>query len=246
MLKQTCKCIICFFIVLLTVPYCVKAQDDLITPASKTLQMKYLRPYKNSFDVIVQNNGKKKDYGLLIDEVKIIEMNGNKYFERIQKMPDIGLIDTSINNFNDLSPVFHSGHNSSGYMHLNFRRTKVTGKKYFSKNDSTFVINMSMPGPYFDSNMFDVVLQLLPLKKDFEGSIPYYEFESGGYVIYKAKVTGDKKFKTAKGKMKNVWVLETTDGKSATEFYITKETRSIVKKVSSRSPRVKILFEQVD
>ncbi len=208
--------------------------------------MKFLKPYKNSFNVIVQNNGKKKDYGLLIDEVKIIEMNGKKYFERIQKMPDISLIDTSINNYNDLSPVMHSGHNSSGFMHLNFGESRVTGEKYFSKNDSTFVINTNMPGPYFDSNMFEVVLKLLPLKENYETSIPYYIFESGGYVLYKAKVTRDEEFKTAKGEMKNVWVLETTDGKSTSRLFIAKDSREVMKKEIIRSPQVEILFERTD
>jgi len=245
MLNLTMQRII-LFVLLIIAPIYVKAQDKVVTPESKILQMNYLQPYKSSGRVIVENGGKQRDLGKLIDELKIIEKNGNKYYERVQQMPKIGLIDTSIDNFDNLSPVFHAGHNSSGYMHLNFGKSKVTGEKYFSKNDSLYIINTDMPGDYFDSNIFEVVLRLLPLKENYEARIPYYLFESGGYVLYKAKVTGDEEFKTAKGKIENVWVLETFDGKSTTRFYITKDTRTVIKMVSIRSPQVKILYERVD
>lgn len=245
MLKRTFNSAV-YFIVLLTVPYCVQAQDNLITPANKKLQMKFLKPYKSSFDVIVQNNGKKKDYGLLIDEVKIIEMNGEKYFERIQKMPDINLVDTSINNFNDLSPVSHAGNNLSGYLHLNFGKSKVTGEKYLSKNDSLIKINTKMPTPYFDSNMFEVVLRLLPLDNNFKGAVPYYQFETGGYTIYSVKVIGSEELKNPDGTTENSWILETSYNDSRSDIYISKKTREVLKKMVIRSPQVKILFERVD
>ena len=53
------------------------------------------------------------------------------------------------------------------------------------------------------------------------------------------------KLKTQKGKIKNVWVLEVTDGKSTSSFYITKDTRTVIKGVSIRSPQVKILGKLV-
>lgn len=237
---------IILIIVLFAVPCCINAQSNIITPESNALQMDYLQSYKSTFKVIIENNGKQNNLGMLIDELKIIEKNGKKYYERVQQMPKIGLVDTSIDNFDNLSPIFHAGHNSSGYMHLNFGKSKVTGEKYFSQNDSLYIINNNMPGGYFDSNMFEVVLKLLPLKENYEVSIPYYVFESGGYVLYEAKVTGEEKLKTQKGKIKNVWVLEVTDGKSTSSFYITKDTRTVIKGVSIRSPQVKILFERAD
>lgn len=234
------------FIFLFVAPLYIKAQNKIVTPESKTLQMNYLQPYKISFKVSIESGEKQRDLGVLIDELKIIEKNEKKYYERVQQMPKIGLIDTSIDNFDNLSPIFHAGHNSSGYMHLNFGKSKVTGEKYFSRNDSLYIINNNMPGGYFDSNMFEVALRLLPLKENYEVSIPYYVFESGGYVLYKAKVTRGEKLKTQKGKIKNVWVLEVTDGKSTSSFYITKDTRTVIKGVSIRSPQVKILFERAD
>lgn len=231
--------------VFFTAPFTARAQKNLVTPSENILQMKYLKPYKISFNVILENSGIKRNLGHLTDEVKIIEINREKYFERIQKMPKINLVDTSINRINNLSPVLHSGHNPVGFMRLNFGKLKVTGEKYFSKNDSTVIINTNMPTTYYDSNMFEVVLSLLPLKENLDVKIPYYEFESGGYVLYRARVTGDEKIKTSENTWKNAWLLETTNGKSTTRFYITKDTRSVIRKVSIRSPQVKIIMDKI-
>ena len=237
---------IVLLMVFFAIPFYMEAQNNIVTPELNILQMGYLKPYKSSFKVIVESNGKQRDLGMLIDELKMIEKNGKKYYERVQQMPKIGLIDTSIDNCDNLSPVFHAGHNSSGYMYLNFRKSKVTGEKYFLKNDSLFIINNDMQGGYFDSNMFQVILRLLPLKKDYKASIPYYEFESGGYVLYKAKVIGDEEFRTEEGGTKNVWILETENGKSTSKFYITKDTREVIKMITIRSSKLKIVSTKID
>ena len=245
MLNLLMRKIVLLFL-LFTLAYFANAQNNIITPETNTLQMYYLRPYKSISKVIVENNGKERDLGMLIDELKIIEKDGEKYYERVQQMPTIGLIDTSIDKCDNLAPVFHAGHNSSGYMHLNFGKSEVTGEKYFSKNDSLYIINNNMPGSYFDSNMFEVVLRLLPLKENYEVSVPYYIFESGGYVLYKVKVTGEDELKTGNDEMKDVWVLEAKDNESATTFYITKETREVIKMISIRSPQLKIISTKID
>ena len=243
---KTKNVLLILFYVFIACTSLINGQTELITPKSNQLQIKYLKPSEVSFKVIMESNGNKKDLGLLIDQIKIIEWNGNKCIERIQQMPNINLIDTSINNINSLSPVFHAGHNPSGYMRLNFETTTVTGEKYFSNKDSLIKFNTKMPAPYFDSNMFEVILSLLPLSDNFKAQIPYYEFESGGYTIYKAKVNGSKKVKNPKGSFENTWILETEHNGTRSVFYISKSKREILKKEIFRSPTLKIVFDRVD
>lgn len=206
--------------------------------------MVYLHSYKAVFSVIVQTEEGKKDLGLLKEEVKLFSEDGEKFIERIQTMDKIGLIDTCISKAYNLSPVYHAGHNSSGYMKIKFSKTKAKGVRYFSKNDSTFIIDQTMPAPYFDSNNFEVVLSLLPLDSNFEADIPFFQFESGGYTMYSSRVIGEETI-SDNNTTRKVWVLVTSFGDSETTFYIAKDNREIIKKINNRANNTKVTFNKV-
>lgn len=150
-------------------------------------------------------------------------------------------VDSTICIRSTLSPIRHASYNMQRDMALNFGKV-VTGfyRDKMRKKDTT--INDTTRTPYFDSNLYPVLIRWLPLKEGFTQKIAIYDYNPSAKIgVISASVdkvsTGTYSSKTSG--LRNVWVVAVTDeisnGKST--YFIDKQDRRLWKQTMEAGGR---------
>lgn len=211
---------------------------DTVAPGNKALALNTIRPYSVTYSFTMKQGETKRDMGGFKEELSFKEITGEQYLVRVQNVGGDRAIDSSIANAATLVPLYHSGTNRGGIMTLHFGNDIVTGKKIIKPKDSLVVINMKMAQPYFDSNLIDLVVRMLPLKDGYQAKVPTFLYESGGLAWLDIKAVESTEFS---GK---TWRVDTEFGGKKTTFWINKETRDLMKLVSYPAPGIEMTMER--
>ncbi len=150
-------------------------------------------------------------------------------------------VDSSICIRNTLSPVRHASYNSQRDMALNFGKV-VTGFYRDKMRKKDMIISDTTRTPYFDSNLYPVLIRWLPLKEGFTQKIAIYDYNPSAKIgVISASVdkvsTGTYGSRTSG--LRNVWVVDVTDeiGNGKSTYFIDKKDRRLWKQTIEASGR---------
>jgi hypothetical protein len=145
-------------------------------------------------------------------------------------------IDSTVANLSNLAPTRHSSYNSQRDMVLNFNKT-ITGFYNDKGKQKVTLIKDTPVKPYFDSNLYPLLLAWLPLSESYQKEIYIYDYNPSatiGVIKAKVKMVESGTFKSEKSGVREVWVLTVTDEivnspESFMTYYIDKLDRTLWK-----------------
>jgi len=140
-------------------------------------------------------------------------------------------VDSTIAQLSTLKPIRHSSYNLQRDMVLNFG-SSITG--YYNdkvKNEYT-IINDTAKYAYFDSNLYPILLEWLPLKLGYTQDISIYDYNPSAKIgFFKASVqeVKDGTYSTIKSGTMEVWIVVVTDeiSNGVSTYYIDKKDRKL-------------------
>jgi hypothetical protein len=101
-------------------------------------------------------------------------------------------IDSTIADRNTFKPIYHSSYNAQRNMVLNFKNP-VTGYYLDKASVAKKEINQITISPYFDSNLYPLIIQTLPLASGYTSVIPIFDYnpktKTGELKAYVSSVT---------------------------------------------------------
>jgi len=212
-----------------------------LTPSAKTLENKWIKDeaYKMAWYMV-------RDTARVEIGTVSTQLTTNK--DRLITVTSVSMkgmkenwIDSSICVRNTLSPIRHASYNGQRDMVLNFGRV-VTGFYRDKMRKKDTAISDTTRTPYFDSNLYPVLIRWLPLKEGFTQKIAIYDYNPSAKVgVISASVdkvgTGTYSSKTAG--LRNVWVVDVTDeisnGKST--YFVDKQDRRLWKQTMEAGGR---------
>ncbi|WP_375448365.1 hypothetical protein [uncultured Fibrella sp.] len=154
-------------------------------------------------------------------------------------------VDSTVCVRNTLEPIRHASYNMQRDMVLNFGKV-VTGfyRDKLRKKDTP--INDTTRTPYFDSNLYPILIRWLPLKQGFTQKIAIYDYNPSAKIgVITASVgnvsSGTYASKTAG--LRNVWVVDVTDeiGNGKSTYFIDKANRRLWKQTMEANGRTMVM-----
>lgn len=153
---------------------------------------------------------------------------------KIAKFPDKPWIDSSICAIPSFTPIYHSSYNMQRDMVLHFGKT-ISGYYLDKQKDSLTHIADTITSPYFDSNIYQWLICLLPLKEGVTINLPLYDYNPSKSGLMNAKITqvvNGEYVSPISGKHK-VWIVNTEDNLSGSTnklvFYIDQKKHTLWK-----------------
>jgi hypothetical protein len=128
-----------------------------------------------------------------------------------QRFPGGGgeIVDTALAELATLHAVAHSSHQPSRTMRFGFDSTSAFGRVTTMRpnGDSVADIRQSLGGRIFDSNVIDLVVAALPLRRGFRADIPFFIYERGGRVVIPVAVRERASVAFARLGQRDAWVV---------------------------------------
>lgn len=212
---------------------CYSLSHGQLTPSTKSVEKRWIKneAYKMAWYMVrdtVQTEIGTVSTQLMTDKDRLIAVTSVT-----MKGMKGDWIDSSICVRNTLSPVRHASYNRQRYMVLNFGKV-VTGFYRDKMRKKATTINDTTVTPYFDSNLYPVLIRWLPLKEGFTQQIAIYDYNPSAKIgVISAsvnKVSSDTYTSKTSG-LRNVWAVNVTDqisnGKST--YFIDKKDRRLWK-----------------
>lgn len=190
------------------------AQTDTINFSSKKLLTRQLKTGLKQYLVYFQNPGqpKKLNLSLWTREVKLIDRNGEKCFNVIQKW--YGNDTTgyrsiySINRGADFAPLYHSETTGASRKAFNWYPDHINGADTIADNkQKTFAIRLDQP--CFNWNLDMETYEMLPLAAGKKFVIRLYDAGFGVPDDITFKVIGDEVLRTMDNQQVGCWKLFT-------------------------------------
>ena len=158
------------------------AQNDtlVLSVGDKLIDGTIIKPYTNKWKLtIVSGKGNSRPNGIWTDHGQIIELNGIKYFHRVQDLYDanMNLTDTWINRveLNTLKPLsFQTINPNGGFSFYKFYDKKVKIITNLNNEKTTIESEAKLVSEVFDWNLYGMLLAGLPLKKGMIMKLPFY------------------------------------------------------------------------
>jgi hypothetical protein len=111
---------------------------------------------------------------------------GADLLEVVQRFPGGGgeIVDTAVAELATLRAVAHQSHQPARTMRFSFAGRSVEGtvSATGTANDSISRVRQELGGPVFDSNIIELVVAALPLRRGFRAELPFFIYERGGRV----------------------------------------------------------------
>ena len=170
--------------VLLTATAQLQAQIT-ITPAKKMIARQYLQSEVNRYELSMQKNGQRIVRAVLEDAITL--MPAKNQLLRVQTLLVKGKpmsIDSVLVTLDAFQPIYHAGTNPRRSVQLKYDYAlgkiigQYTPKRQVKKQAKTHIIQQQVPAPYFDSNVYEMMLRFLPLKTGLKAKFPAYAYES--------------------------------------------------------------------
>ncbi len=184
-----------------------------LTPSKKSFEKKWIRDEKYQMTWYAMKDTSKFEIGLVFTEISRFDKNLHVTTSVKLKSSPAAWADTTIAEIRTLKPIYHSSFNAQRDMSLKFGNI-VTG----FYNDKRKNLNKSVSDttnlPYFDSNIYPVLLGWLPLKTGYTQDISIYDYNPLGKIgVLKAsiKVVQSGTYKTERSGIREVWIVKVTD-----------------------------------
>jgi len=159
--------------------------------------------------------------------------SGQRLLEIEQRFPagKGEIVDTAVSDLSTLRAVAHRSHQPTKTMRFNFNDSSADGivTSIGSAHDSTTPVRQAIGGPLFDSNVIDLVVAAMPLRKGFNAHVPFFVYEQGGRVMMPVTVRERVSAPFSKLGQREVWVVDVgVPGVPAT-FWIDTRTHAVLR-----------------
>lgn len=134
---------------------------------------------------------------------------------KLAKFPDKPWIDSSICSLPSLTPIYHSSYNMQRNMVLHFGKI-ISGYYLDKKNDYLTHIADTITSSYFDNNLYQWLICLLPLHEGMSVTLPMYDYNPSKSGLMAAKIQDVKKgeYVSPVSGSHKVWIVNTEDNLS--------------------------------
>lgn len=169
-------------------------------------------------------NGEEQEAATIRYELARTTVRGERAFRTVQavRTPQGSYADTAVFLEAGLRPVSLHSHTPQRRLNLEFRGTHVTGSTSPAEGE-TEMIDQTMDGPAFDSNIMDIIFGVLPLRPGYSGTLVAFLYESGGAIDVTFDVVGTKTVE-ADGQQRPAWELSVGYPFGSGRFWVDRET----------------------
>jgi len=199
-----------------------------------------LRLTTDSLEVYLVRQGEQHRTGTIVDALDTVRVNGELRFRRIYTRTDALLgngVDTLSDAFADITlRLVDSRSDDGGVEHVEWRNGRLTG---FVEQRGQPARQVDLPSPKgtFSSASFDLMLRAAPLADRFTTMIPAFSGRQGPKNL-SAKVAGSETLP----RFGPTWRIEADFGGRSATFWITKDSRRMVRQLIRAAPGVDILI----
>ena len=204
------------------------------------LDPRLLRLTTDSLEVYIVNQGERYRSGTIVDALDTVRVNGELRLQRIYSRTDVALgngIDTLVDALADLTlRLVDSRSDGGGVEHVEWRNGRIVGTIEQSDKPRR-KINVAAPGGMYGSASFDLILEAAPLADGYTVSIPAFSGRQGPKTV-SAKVAGSEKLP----RFGATWRVDVDLGGRTATFWITKDSRRLVRQLVHVAPETEILI----
>ena len=214
----------------------IQAQARSVAGVDPTL----LRLATDSLEVYIVNHGDRYRSGTIVDALDTVRVNGELRLLRVYRRTDVALgngVDTLVDAFADLTlRIVDSRSDGGGVEHVEWQNGRIVGTVEQS-GKPTRKVNFAAPGGVYSSASFDLILEGAPLADGYTVSISAFSGRQGSKAM-SAKVAGSENLPHFGA----TWRVEVDLGGRTATFWITKDSRRLVRQLVHVGPEVEILI----
>lgn len=204
------------------------------------LNPKLLRLATDSLEVYVVRQGEQGRTGTIIDALDTVRVNGELRLARVYTRTDAVLgngIDTLVDAFVDLTlRLVDSRSDDGGVERVEWRSGRITGMVEQPGKPARHIDTAAASGVY-SSASFDLILRAAPLANGYTLTLPAFSGRQGAKTI-SAKVAGSETLP----RFGATWRLEADFGGRTATFWITKDSRRLVRQLVNVAPGIQFLI----
>jgi hypothetical protein len=204
------------------------------------LNPKLLRLGTDSLEVFIMRQGKQGRSGTIVDALDTVRVNGELRLQRVYSRTDAVLgdgVDTLVDAFADIRlRRTDSRSDGGGVEHVEWRDGRITGAIEQSGRPARQIDTVAADGVY-SSASFDLILRSAPLADGYAITLPAFSGRQGPKTV-SAKVAGSETLRPFGA----TWRLDVDFGGRSATFWITKDSRRLVRQVVHAVPGVDFLI----
>jgi len=204
------------------------------------LNPKLLRLTTDSLEVYIVRQGTQDRSGTIVDALDTVRAKGELRFRRVYTRTDAVLgngLDTLVDAFANLTlRTVDSRSEGGGVEHLEYRNGRIVGALEQSAAP-TRPVDTGASGGGYSSASFDLVLRAAQLTNTFSVSLPAFSGRQG-WKIVSAKVAGSETLP----QFGETWRLNADFGGRTATFWITRDSRRLVRQLIGVAPGIQILI----
>jgi len=199
-----------------------------------------IRLKTDSLEVYVVRQGKQARSGTIVDALDTVRVNGELRLRRVYVRTDELLgdgVDTLVDAFGDITlRQVDSRSDGGGVEHLEWRSGRLTGRIEQNGRPVRQIDTVAADGVY-SSASFDLILRAAPLANGYSLTLPAFSGRQGPKTV-SAKVAGSETLRPFGA----TWRLDVDFGGRSAAFWITKDTRRLVRQLVHAAPGVDFLI----
>jgi len=204
------------------------------------LDTRLLRLRTDSLEVYLVHQGKQHRTGSIVDALDTVRVDGELCFQRVYRRTDAELgngVDTLIDAVADLTlRSIDSRSDDGGVAHVEWNAGHIAGIVEQSGR-SARRIDTAVAGGAYSSASFDLILEASPLGQGYSVTVSAFSPRQGAKVV-SGRVAGSE---TLPG-FGATWRVEADYGERTATFWITKNTRRLVRQLVHVTPALDILI----
>jgi hypothetical protein len=204
------------------------------------LNPRLLQLTTDSLEIYLIRQAERQRTGTIVDALDTIRVNGELRLQRIYRRTDVVLgngVDTLVDAYADLKlRLVDSRSEGGGVERTEWRNGRVVGVVEQSGNTARQVDTAAASGVY-SSSSFDLILRAAPLAQGYALTIPAFSGRQGAKIL-SAKVAASETLP----QLGATWRLEADVGGRSATFWISKDSRRLVRQLVRVTPSVEVLF----
>lgn len=214
----------------------IQAQAKPVAGLNPTL----LRLTTDSLEVYLVRQGERYRSGTIVDALDTVRVNDELRLQRVYRRTDVALgngVDTLVDAFADLTlRRIDSRSDEGGVEHEEWRGGRIVGVVEQSGKPAR-QIDMAAPGGAFSSASFDLVVRAAPLVDGYAVTVSAFSGRQGAKTVSARVAASETLFPFGA-----TWRVEADFGGRAATFWITKDSRRLVRQLVHVAPGLEILI----
>jgi hypothetical protein len=208
--------------------------------AAARLNPRLLRLTTDSLEIYLIRQGDRQRTGTIVDALDTVRVNGELRLQRIYKRTDAVLgngVDTLVDAFADIKlRLIDSRSDDGGVEHEEWRNGRVVGVVEQSGSPARQVDTDAASGVY-SSSSFDLILRAAPLAQGYELTISAFSGRQGAKTL-SARVAASETLP----QVGVTWRVEADLGGRSATYWISKDSRRVVRELVRVTPGLEILI----